>query len=68
MNGQPFPEQSLIDSVQLAFPAGPSMDEVRAELSDLESEGFLSAHTDDLTRARLWTLTAKGQAKAVQLR
>ena len=66
MNGQPFPEPALIDSVSVAFPNPPSHDEVRTELSDLEAQGYVSAHTDDLTRVRLWTLTPKGQARAVQ--
>lgn len=67
MNGQPFPESSLIDTVRIAFPEAPSADEVRAALSDLEADGYLSAHTDELTQVRLWTLTPKGQARAVQL-
>lgn len=69
MNGQPFPEETLAQSVQIAFPAQtPSLDEVRTALSDLEADGYLSAHTDELTQVRLWTLTPKGNARAVQLR
>lgn len=66
MDGQPFPETSLIQTTQLAFP-GPGIDEVKVVLSDLESSGFTSVHTDELTGARLWTLTAKGVARANQL-
>jgi hypothetical protein len=69
MDGIPFPEESLVQSVQTAFPhETPSLDEVRTVLSDMESEGWLSAHSDALTKARQWTLTSKGQARAVQLR
>lgn len=68
MDGQPFPETSLIQSVQLAFPSpSPSMDEVRSQLGDLEADGYVSAVTDDLTRVRFWTLTTKGLARANQL-
>lgn len=69
MDGTPFPEESLAQSVQLAFPhETPSLDEVRTVLSDMESEGWLSAHNDSLTKVRQWTLTTKGLARAVQLR
>lgn len=68
MDGQPFPETSLIQSVQIAFPgATPSMDEVRSSLGDLEVDGYVSAVSDNLTKARLWTLTIKGEARANQL-
>jgi len=46
----------------------PSMDEVRTLLSDMEAEGWISAHTDSLTEKRQWVLTSKGMARAVQLR
>lgn len=69
MDGTPFPEDSLVQSVQIAFPhPAPSMDEVRTLLSDMEAEGWISAHTDTLTDARQWVLTPKGTARAVQLR
>jgi hypothetical protein len=69
MDGIPFAEESLAQNVQLAFPhETPSLDEVRTVLSDMESEGWLSAHNDALTRTRQWTLTSKGLARAVQLR
>jgi hypothetical protein len=69
MDGTPFPEESLAQSVQLAFPhPAPSMDEVRTLLSDMEADGWISAHTDTLTDARHWVLTPKGTARAVQLR
>lgn len=69
MDGTPFPEDSLVQSVQIAFPHPvPSMDEVRTLLSDMEAEGWISAHTDGLTGARQWVLTPKGTARAVQLR
>jgi hypothetical protein len=69
MDGTPFPEESLIQSVQVAFPHPvPSMDEVRTLLSDMEADGWISAHTDSLTGKRQWVLTSKGTARAVQLR
>ena len=68
MDGQPFPESSLVQTVQLAFPADNlSLDETKAVLGDMEAAGFLSAHKDELTNVRLWTLTAKGVARANQL-
>jgi hypothetical protein len=69
MNGQPMPETTLVASVQTAFPhQTPSMCECQSHLSDLESEGYLSASTEELTQSRVWVLTTKGTARAVQLR
>lgn len=66
-NGQPLAEDVLIQTVKLSHPAL-SDDEVRVIISDLESEGYISGSTDDLTETRLWTLTVKGIARATQLR
>lgn len=69
MDGTPFPEESLAHSVQLGFPnENLSLDEIRTLLSDMEAEGWISGHTDQLTGARQWVLTPKGTARAVQLR
>ena len=67
-DGIPTSEETMIQTVQIAFAPPPSMDEVRVILGDLESEGFVSAFTDDLTKIRSLTLTPKGQARALQLR
>ena len=67
-DGIPTSEETMIQTVQLAFAPPPSMDEVRSILGDLEAEGFVSAMTDDLTRIRSLVLTPKGTARAVQLR
>lgn len=69
MAGMPMPETTLVASVQSAFPGQtPSHDEVRSLLGDLEADGYVSAITDELTQSRVWTLTTKGAARAVQLR
>ena len=67
-SGIPTSEETMIQTVQIAFAPPPSMDEVKAIIGDLESEGFVSAFTDELTQIRNLTLTPKGQARAIQLR
>jgi hypothetical protein len=68
-DGQPMPEESLITAVQLVCrPDEPTDCDVTDKMKTLASEGFISGATDDLTKERSWTLTAKGVHKARQLR
>jgi hypothetical protein len=68
MSGIPMPQDTLTASIQMAFPAQtPSRAECMSTLSDMESEGFIIAITDDLTQSRQWSLTSKGAARAAQL-
>jgi DNA-binding MarR family transcriptional regulator len=61
----PFPETALIQAVrQLARHTQPTVADVTHALHLCESEGYLLGVTDDFTRDRTWTLTAKGKHKA----
>ena len=67
MQGIPMPNTTLVASVQTGFPAQtPSQAEVSALLADMEADGYLVAVNDDIA-GRVWTLTMKGTAKALQL-
>ena len=68
-DGQPMPEDALIEAAQLVCrPDQPTLDDVVEHLKTLATEGYVSGVTDELTRERFWNLTIKGKDKARQLR
>ena len=66
-DGLPMPESALIGAVQnLARPGQPTVADVREALKAVESDGYASGASDDMTETT-WTLTTKGIHKARQL-
>ena len=63
----PMPERNLITAVQENLkPAVPTLSEIGDALKDLEAGAFVAGATDELTRERVWVLTAKGILRARQ--
>jgi hypothetical protein len=61
-----MPEITLLDAIALAYPEALRAD-VKSELIELESEGFIVPDRDDLTRVVSWTLTSKGKHAVKQI-
>ncbi len=60
---QPMPEASLIASIQLVHRhASVGLDDCRAILRTMESDGLVSTSHDDVTQQTLYVLTPKGRA------
>jgi hypothetical protein len=65
-DGVPMPEDSLSGAV-LPFINGAGHTDVRAELVDLEANGYLVSEQDMFTGIKSFTLTTKGHLQAKTL-
>jgi DNA-binding PadR family transcriptional regulator len=68
-DGIPAPELALLSATRiLVQPAQPTDSDILEVLRELESLGFVSGVTDELTQEKTWTLSPKGTHKARQVR
>jgi len=68
-DGLPMPEGALVSAVQAhARPLTPTESDVLEAVKDCEATGLVVGVTDEFTRERTWSLTAKGEHQARQLR
>jgi len=66
MSGLPLGDAQLRDTAALALVPVPLVCDVTVALRELEADGFIAGHRDDLDGVLTWTLTDKGQHKAKQ--
>jgi hypothetical protein len=66
-DGVPLPESALLSATRIhCRPERPTDSDILDALRDVETLGYAVGVSDDLTKERTWTLSAKGTHKARQ--